>query len=129
MHRSMREWWRYVRSTGLSMPQFNTMMKLYYGKGCGISEVSSHLEITPAAASQLVDGLVKLGLMERTEAEHDRRAKLLALTPKGRALIEKGIAKRSEWMEGLTQHLDAGRREAITGALKHLSEAAHKLNE
>jgi DNA-binding MarR family transcriptional regulator len=75
-----------------------------------------------------VDGLVRQGLLERTEAEHDRRAKLLALTAKGRALIEKGIAKRGEWMEGLTQHLDSERREAIIGALKHLTEAAHKLD-
>lgn len=127
MHRSMREWWRYVRSTSLTMPQFNVMMKLFYGGGCGVSEISTHLDITAPAASQLVDGLVQKGYLTRVEAEHDRRAKQIALTTEGRALIEKGIEARSGWTRELIHHLDAERREAISTALKHLAEAARKL--
>lgn len=127
MHRSMREWWRYVRSTGLTMPQFNVMMKLFYGGGCGVSEISTHLDITAAAASQMVDGLVQKGYLTRVEAEHDRRAKQIALSLEGRALIEKGIEARSGWTRELTQHLDAERREAISAALKQLAEATRKL--
>lgn len=127
MKHSMHAWMSYVKSQKLSMPQFNVLMRLYYHGSCGVSEVSHHLEVTPAGASQLVDGLVQLGLLERVEAEHDRRAKQITLSGKGRALIERGIAKRSEWMEGLTQHLNAERRDAIVGALKHLTEAVHQL--
>lgn len=127
MKHSMRAWMSYVKSQKLSLPQFNVLLRLYYRGSCGLSEVGSHLEVTPAAASQLVDGLVQLGLLERAEAEHDRRAKLITLTGKGRTLIERGIAKRVEWTEGLTQHLSADRREAITGALKQLTEAVRKL--
>lgn len=129
MKHSMHAWLSYVKSQKLSLPQFNVLMWLCRHEGCGISEVSGHLEVTPAAASQLVEGLVQLGLLERVEAEHDRRAKQITLTGKGRALIERGIAKRSEWMEGLTQHLSSERREAIAGALKHLTEAARKLDD
>lgn len=128
MHRSMREWWRYVRSTGLTMPQFNVMMKLFYGGGCGVSEISTHLDVTAAAASQLIDGLVQKGYLARVEAEHDRRAKQITLTAEGRALIEKGIEARSGWTRELTQHLDAERREAIGAALKQLAEATRKLD-
>lgn len=129
MHRSMREWWRYVRSTGLTMPQFNVMMKLFYGGGSGVSEISTHLDITAAAASQLVDGLVQKGYLARVEAEHDRRAKQITLTTEGRALIEKGIEARSGWTRDLLQHLDAERREAISAALKELAAAARKLEQ
>lgn len=127
MHRSMRESMRYVRGTGLSLPQFNVMMKLFYRGGCGVSEISSHMDVTAAAASQLVDGLVQKGYLARVEAEHDRRAKQITLTADGRALIEKGIEARSGWTRELTQHLDAERLEALGAALKQLAEAAKKL--
>ncbi|MEO7840875.1 MAG: MarR family winged helix-turn-helix transcriptional regulator, partial [Anaerolineales bacterium] len=53
MHRSMRGWGRFAKSTGLSMPQFSMMMQMHYKGACGMSEVSERFEITPAAASQL----------------------------------------------------------------------------
>lgn len=127
MRRSMREWMRYVKTTGLSLPQFNTLMKVYYGGGCGLSEITSHLDVTAAAASQLVDGLVQRGLLERSEAEHDRRAKHITLTGKGRALVERGIEARSGWTKDLTGHLNVAQREAIAAALHQLTEAARQL--
>ena len=57
MHRSMRGWGRYAKSTGLSMPQFSIMMQLHYRGACGMSKISEGYDITPAAASQLVSSL------------------------------------------------------------------------
>ena len=84
MHRSMSGWMQYVKSSGLSMPQFSILMRLHYRGECGISNLSEHMDISAAAASQLVDKLVQAGLLERTEDPHDRRAKQVALSPKGR---------------------------------------------
>ena len=86
---SMREWVRFVKSSGLSMPQFSTLMRLYYHGRCGISEISAHLDVTAPAASQMVDRLVQMGLLERSEDPNDRRAKQVTLSAKGRGLIEK----------------------------------------
>ena len=91
MQRSMREWWRYVKSLGLSMPQFSTLMKIYYRGGCGVSDISEHLDVTAAGASQIVERLVHAGLLERNEHPQDRRAKQLELSHKGKSLIEKGV--------------------------------------
>jgi DNA-binding MarR family transcriptional regulator len=127
MARSMREWMRYVKSTELSMPQFSIMMKLYYRGRCGISDVSAHLDVTPAGASQLVDGLVQKGYLERTEAEHDRRVKQISLTRKGQALIEKGIEVRNQWMDLLATRLTPEQRQNVIAAVERLAEAARKL--
>jgi len=104
---SMREWVRFVKSSGLSMPQFSTLMRLYYHGGCGISEISAHLDVTAPAASQMVDRLVQMGLLERGEDPNDRRAKQVTLSAKGRALIEKGIEARNRWSEELATKLAA----------------------
>ena len=127
MTHSMREWVRFVKSSGLSMPQFSTLMRLYYNGGCGISEISANLDVTAPAASQMVDRLVQMGLLERGEDPNDRRAKQVTLSAKGRALIEKGIEARNRWSEEQTTKLTAEQRGIVVEALTFLTEAASKL--
>ena len=64
-----------MEETGLSFSQINILMRLLHGGNTGVSEVGSQLGVTNAAASQAVDRLVQLGLIERTEDPDDRRAK------------------------------------------------------
>ncbi len=127
MRRSMREWLHYVRSSDLSLPQFNVLMMLHHRGDCGVSDVGAHMAITAAAASQLVEGLVQKGLMERTEDPADRRAKQLTLTPRGQQLIERGIEARNRWTDQLTRRLTAEQRDSIGAALKQLTEAVRQL--
>jgi DNA-binding MarR family transcriptional regulator len=127
MHRSMRGWGRFAKSTGLSMPQFGVLMQLHYRGACGMSKVSEGFDITPAAASQLVDKLVQSGLIQRVEDPHDRRAKLLNLTDKGRDLIQQGIEERYRWVEELAGQLTAEERSQVSEALNTMTEAAKEL--
>ena len=62
-HRSMRDWSRYIKASGFSMPQFFLLMHLRHREHCGISDLSEHMEISNAAASQLVDKLVQAKLL------------------------------------------------------------------
>jgi len=129
MHRSMRDFRRFMDETGLSFSQINILMRLFHGKSTGVSEIGEQLGVTNAAASQAVDRLVQLDLIERTEDPEDRRAKRLALTQKGRSLIEKGIEARSKWIEGLTDALTPEQQNMIISALTLLTEAAQKTKE
>lgn len=129
MNRSMRGWGRFAKSTGLSMPQFGLLMQMHHKGACGMSEVSERFEITPAAASQLVDKLVQNGFIQRVEDPHDRRAKLLNLTDKGRDLIQRGIQERYLWVDELAEKLTADERARISDALNIMTEAARELEE
>jgi MarR family transcriptional regulator, 2-MHQ and catechol-resistance regulon repressor len=124
MRRSMRDFFQFIRETGLSITQLNTLMRLYYGGSCGISDVGNHLGITNAATSQMVQRLVEQGFLERTEDLTDRRVKQLALTAAGRALIEQGIEARRRWLEDLTAALSPEEQENIITVLEELTEAA-----
>ena len=129
MNRSMRGWGRFAKSTGLSMPQFGLLMQMHHKGACGMSEVSERFDITPAAASQLVDKLVQNGFIQRVEDPHDRRAKLLNLTDKGRDLIQRGIQERYLWVDELAEKLTADERARISDALNIMTEAARELEE
>jgi len=127
MQRSMGNWWRFARSTGLSMPQFSLMMQMYHRGACGMSGISERFEITPAAASQMVDKLVQSGYIVREEDPSDRRAKTLNLTGKGRELIEQGIEERYRWVDDLAGKLNPEESEQIGEALKVMMRAAQEL--
>ncbi len=128
-HRSMRDQAHYVKSLGFSMPQFFMLINVYYKKQCGISDLSSHMEITAAAASQMVDKLVHSELLERTEDPHDRRAKQVTLSPKGRELIETSINERFRWVDELVADLNVENRAKVSEALIILTAATKKVEE
>lgn len=129
MNRSMRSWHLFAKSTGLSMPQFSVLMQLHHKGACGMSEISERFEITPAAASQLVDKLVQSGLVQREEDPSDRRAKLLNLTEKGQELIQQGHVERYRWVDELGGKLTAEERAQVSEALDIMTRAAEELEE
>jgi DNA-binding MarR family transcriptional regulator len=126
MRRSGRDFKGFMNETGLSFSQINVLMRLYHGGKSGVSGIGEQMGVTNAAASQAIDRLVNLELVERTEDPADRRAKLLVLTPKGRELIARGIEIRSGWVEGLTNAFTSEQRDMIISALTLLTEAARQ---
>lgn len=129
MHYSMRASGHFTKARGLSMPQLSILMQLHYRGVCGMSEVSERFEITPAAASQLVDKLVQSGFIRREEDPQDRRAKSLKLTDKGKQLIQEGIEQRYRWVESLAQTLTAEERTKVSEALAILTRASQAVEE
>jgi len=127
MHRSMRAAVRFAKAEGLSMGQMSTLMRLRHEGTCGVSDIGAQLGVTSAAASQMIDRLAHMGLVERTEDPSDRRVKQLKLTDKGRDLLRKSREARDLWMESLVETLDPERRAAVIAALGYLTEAARRL--
>ena len=129
MHRSMRGWNHFAKSTGLSMPQFSILMQLHHKGPCGMSEISERFDVSAAAASQLVEKLVQAGYLERAEDPTDRRAKLLTLSTKGEELINQGTEERYRWMDDLVDTLSAEDQKKAVDTLEILTKAAQQLED
>lgn len=69
-----------------------------------VKEIAQTLGISPSAITQLVDGLVESGLVERTENPKDRRATQLTLSAKGQKQIQ---AIKKEKMESFASLFEA----------------------
>ena len=128
MQHALRERAHLAKLNGLSMPQFGILMQLHYRGTCGISELGDRFDITNAAASQLVDKLVQSGLIQREEDPHDRRAKLLNLTEKGKGLIHQGTEQRYRWVEELAGKLSPEEGEQVIQALNIMTRLAQELD-
>lgn len=129
MRRSTVEFNRFMKESGLSMPQFHTMLRLFYRKCAGVSDIAQDVGFTKAASSQMIDRLVQQGLVERAENPDDRREKLITLSERGRNMMETLIASRKQWMENLTTALTPQEQEQIIEGLTLLSRAVRDLEK
>lgn len=79
--------------------QLFTIMSLYERESMRLSQLSRELHVSPPTASGIVDRLEKGSYARRLADPHDRRAVLVALTPKGKAIartFRKTIQRRWE---------------------------------
>ncbi len=119
MRNSMRSFLLFSKERGLSVPQIGALFRIHRGD-CSVSDLGSELGVTNAAASQMLEGLVKEDLARRSEDPNDRRAKKLMLTEKGRRLLSESIRARQGWLNSLADGLSAPEQAQAAAALRML---------
>jgi DNA-binding MarR family transcriptional regulator len=128
MRNSMSNFLLFSKERGVSMPQIGALFRIRRGD-CSVSDISGELNITNAAASQMLESLVQQDFIHRSEDPNDRRAKQLVLTDKGRKLLLDGIHARQGWMQHLVRHLTPQEQAQIASALKILVEKSNRLEK
>jgi DNA-binding MarR family transcriptional regulator len=87
--------WRDVR------PHYGYVLLACRDRPTTSGELATLLGVSKQAASKLVDGMVEATLVRRTTSREDSRAKLVALTPRGRRLLavveEVYVELEAEW--------------------------------
>jgi DNA-binding MarR family transcriptional regulator len=86
-----------------------------------LSDLSDHLRIAPRSATEVVDGLQELGLVERHPDPHDRRATLVVLTDEGRRVGEAIRSARTAEAERFFGELSETDRAHLTRILRKLN--------
>ncbi len=122
--RSMSGLKKQIKMSGITMPQFQLLMIILHGGHKGVHDIGCRLDITSAAASQLVDKLVNAGFLERSENPEDRRGKTIALSGKGIAFLKEMGAERYSWIDDFMLKLDGRARTAVREAAPLMIEAA-----
>lgn len=92
-----------------------------------VSKVAASLGLSLAATSRAVEDAVKRGFVSRTEADYDRRVKLLALTADGDQLVEQLNAARREGADAFVARLTDEQCAHASAALKPLLELMDEL--
>jgi DNA-binding MarR family transcriptional regulator len=84
-----------MNAAGLTMAQMVTLHILTHLGSLSVSSVAACLKLSAPATSHLVDRMVVGGLVGRSEDPLDRRHKRVAITAKGRDLIESAQERRA----------------------------------
>jgi len=74
-------------SLPLTLCQFHVLRLMALNGRHQVGEVADFLGVSAPAATKNIDKLERLGLMERHPSKGDRRAKLLTVSARGRALV------------------------------------------
>jgi MarR family transcriptional regulator, organic hydroperoxide resistance regulator len=80
---------RIAAEAGLSPPQYFALRALDPDHPVPMRQLASQLHCDNSNVTGLVDGLAAQGLVERREAEHDRRMRMLVVTERGVAMRER----------------------------------------
>ena len=76
--------------------------------------------LSSGAMTNRLDRLEAIGLIERQPDPTDRRGRLVALTDRGRELVDVAVVSHLENEQRLLAALDAGEREQLAGLLRKL---------
>jgi DNA-binding MarR family transcriptional regulator len=105
----------------ISFTQVKALFTLERGE-LSVGEIGAALGLSLPATSRSVDGLAQRGFVVRRESAEDRRSKLVALTPRGREVLEACVAGRRAAMERFVDSLSESERGALHSALLPIVE-------
>lgn len=101
------------RGGELSFAQYHLLFGLAEHGELSTSRLAAAADVTPATVTQMLDGLVAMGLVERSRSNTDRRVVTVALTERGRALL---VEKRATWEQRWRQTLAGFSRDELATA-------------
>src|ERR1041384_6599190 len=84
-----------LEETGLGLSDFAVLEALLHKGPLPVNVIGPKVNLTPGSISVAVDRLVAKGLVSRVESSEDRRVRIVALTTRGKALIDSAFRKHS----------------------------------
>ena len=92
----------------LSDAQFGLLFGLRDQEEMATSELACLAGLSPATATQMLEGLASAGLVSRVRSQRDRRVVLTSLTEHGRELVTERHARfAGRWAAALTEFSDS----------------------
>lgn len=120
---------RSIEGLGLGFSDFVALEALLHLGPLTVGALGKRVLLTSGSMTAAVDRLVARSLVERKDAPGDRRARVVALTPKGRTLITKAFAKHAKSLERACEALDKAERATLVRLLKKLGKHAQSTLE
>jgi MarR family 2-MHQ and catechol resistance regulon transcriptional repressor len=133
MMKAMRALTRYaaagIEETGLGLSDFGVLEVLLHKGPLPVNTIGPIVDLTPGSISIAVDRLFEKGLVSRVESTEDRRVRIVALTPRGKALIVSAFRKHAGQMRRVFSELSAEELRGLEAELKKVGKRAAALTE
>jgi len=133
MMKAMRALTRYaaagIEETGLGLSDFGVLEILLHKGPLPVNTIGPIVDLTAGSISIAVDRLFAKGLVSRVESSEDRRVRIVALTARGKALIDSAFRKHSGQMRKAFAELSPEELRGLEAALKKVGKRAATLME
>lgn len=119
-HKVQRREIAHLAQYDLTLPQFEVLARLQREEGITQQRLADHLLVTKGNVCGLMERMAEQGLVERRADPDDRRAYMLYLTPKGKALIQEVLPTQNRLIGEQIGKLDAEKQKALLDLLAEL---------
>jgi len=106
-----------MSSAGLSLARAKVLMRLIDDGPMNQAALAGLLGFAPRSVTDTIDALERDGLVVRSEDEHDRRARIVTVTPAGRKAYEAARAVKLKAMDTIFGSLTASERATLAALL------------
>jgi DNA-binding MarR family transcriptional regulator len=111
-------------SIGLTTALFALLNVLGKNEGAIQQEIGAAMSIDPSTMVSLIDQLEDAGLAKRRPRPTDRRAREVAITPKGRRVLERARRLVKQVEDDVLQGLSSAERRQVVALLRRAVESA-----
>lgn len=117
-HLTMGQYFQFAKKHNLSFSQMIILGRLYRMGEASVNEISSMLDISSSAVSQLLEKLVQAGYSIRHEDPGDRRKKYHSISEKGKDIVRLSFEAGSSWIDELVDALTDGEADEFLPVLE-----------
>jgi DNA-binding MarR family transcriptional regulator len=122
-HKVHRRETAHLAEYNLTLPQFDVLAQLHRQEGITQQTLADRLLVTKGNVCGLMDRMVEQGLVERRADPQDRRAYMLYLTAKGKALIRQVLPAQSRLIDEQLGRLSSAKQKQLLDLLGELDRA------
>jgi len=123
---SLTDFFNSLKQSELSLLQAYALTHLFFKGPIKISELCEHMQVSPGAASQMVDRLEKLEMVARTTDANDRRVRKVVVLEKGERFVQESFTFSQGWLSDLPSNITPEQEAQITTVLSILMQSSGK---
>ena len=113
----------------VTLTQYRTLVVLASRGPQSLAGLAEAVGVTPATATRMCDRLVRKDLIRRRTERDDRRQLRVALTAKGRSLVDAVTVRRRQEIARIMSEIPAEQQAVLVQALGRLASAAGEVPE
>jgi DNA-binding MarR family transcriptional regulator len=118
---------RMVRTSGRSLTEYYALQILAFNPGTTVTEIAERLALAKSSVSVVIDGLVKEGLVKRSErGQKDRRTIALSLTRRGGGWMQRFWGAKASLMMEVIGGLKPDEQRVAEQIFKQVSETLER---
>lgn len=106
------------QGSGASVTEVRVMFEIRDHENCRARDIADALSLDKGYLSRMLDGMERAGYLRRSQSETDGRARVLALTEKGRSRVEDYERMGRDVVRNAVSGLTDGQCEELVGHMR-----------
>ena len=111
-----------LSSVRITLPQFQVLQLVYFGEAVNVKDLTHLTGLAASTVSEMVDRLVELTYITKTQNAIDKRQVILKCTKQGASIIRKVIRQRIQSVQEITGRMKPGSADYLVTVLTEVVE-------